>query len=220
MKHFKIKSLVILALTCYQHFQTQILDFSEAEYGITAGINYSKIQHAHNPSSARTSFLAGVFSQIPLSQNYCGWKNQHYLHVQLEYSQTGEKGDKQTLYADNYLSLLLLYEFTWKYNPSNHIFLSAGPKFSALVSQDVKNAPPDRPYQINEDGKANAYDIGIVAMGGFKFYNNKIALYLRGDYSFSDRYPNLNEYPSTGDPLAAKRKVQYGVAVGACYLIF
>lgn len=213
MKFMIFRYLMLLVLFFLSNnFNTQILDYREANIGFFSGLNYSKVENAHNPSSARKSFLVGAFALIPFYTE-CRCDKKKFVQLQLEYNQLGEKGRKKTLYATNYASLLLMYRFYFHYNKNNSFFINTGPKFSILLKQKVVNPPLGRPYSIEEDGKANPFDYGLLIMGGINI-NEKLDLFLRGDYSFSNQYPYLNEYPTTGDPLAAKRKAQFSISAG------
>ena len=138
------------------------LDFRRAKFGFILGPNLSQIHHAHNPSSPRYSFFMGAFTRIPVGI-FCSCENPiFYIQPQIEYIQTGEKGGKNTLYANNFLSIPIYFKtYPIKYNEQNYLFVQAGPRFSFLVNQNVKNPPLGRPYNISQDGKANNFDFSI-----------------------------------------------------------
>lgn len=197
-------------------------DLRRVEYGVVGGLNFSKVQHAHNPSLLpRMSFYSGVFAKIPF-QSECGCLRQNYfLQPQLEYIQLGERGAKQTLYAVNYISMpIFLKIYFLSYNKYNSFFVQLGPRFSYLVHQNVVNPPKDRPYRIDQDGKANNFDVAAAVASGFSLDNRNLELFLRFDYSFSNQYPYLNEYETTGDPLSKLRKIQYSASAGISYILF
>lgn len=107
------------------HFLNAQLDWRRTEISLVAGPNYSRIQNAHNPSDARHSFYVGVFARIPM-EILCACDNpKFYLQPQLEYIQTGEKGLKNTLYANNYLSIpIFIKTYPIKYNELSYFFFT------------------------------------------------------------------------------------------------
>ena len=56
MKNSVKKSALVLSILAYYLGFAQI-DFSSTRFGVTAGPTYSRVQNAHNPSSARVNFL-------------------------------------------------------------------------------------------------------------------------------------------------------------------
>lgn len=45
------------------------IDLGSVRYGITGGLNYSRVRHAHNPSGPRFAFNAGALAIIPISKD-------------------------------------------------------------------------------------------------------------------------------------------------------
>lgn len=197
------------------------LDWRRTKIGVVFGIDYSKVQHAHNPSGPRFSFYTSVFARIPLGI-LCACENpKFYIQPQLEYIQTGEKGLKNTLYANNYLSIpIFIKTYPIRYNEMSYFFIQAGPRFSILVNQSVVNPPKDRPYLPEQNGKANNFDLSATIAGGISFGNRSNEILLRYDYSFSDSFPSLNEFNTTGDPNAPLRKVQHIVSIAYSKTLF
>ena len=197
------------------------LDFRRAKLGFILGPNFSKVHHAHNPSSHRYSFFMGAFTRIPVGI-FCSCENPNfYIQPQIEYIQTGEKGEKNTLYANNFLSIPIYFKtYPIEFNEQNYLFVQAGPRFSFLVNQNVKNPPLGRPYDISQDGKANNFDFSISFASGISFGARKNELLFRYDYSFSNSYPYLDEYLATGDPNARLRKIQHIVSIAYSRTIF
>lgn len=215
---FRIGVLLVLFNVIFINAQ---LDFRKTVIGMVAGPNYSQIQHAHNPSKPRVSFYMGVFARIPLGILCSCETPKFYLQPQLEYVQTGEAGLKTTLYANNYLSIpIFLKTYPIKYNDRNFFFVQFGPRFSYLVGQRVVDPPRGRPYAISKDGKANNFDVSATIASGISFGERNHELLLRYDYSFTDAYPNLNEYAATGDPNAQLRKVQHIVSLAYSVVLF
>lgn len=106
----------------------------ETRLGVIAGPDYSRVRNAHNPSSARTSFFAGLFALTPLD-----YDNQFYLQTQVEYLQAGEKGGKSgATYANNYISVPIYFKAYFS-EAESEFFGMFGPRFAFLINQEVKN---------------------------------------------------------------------------------
>lgn len=220
-KKFIIKKLLIVILLNNITLIYAQLDLKKKEVGIIFGSNFSQIQNAHNPSEPRYSFFSGLYIRIPIGILCNCDLPKIYLQPQLEYFQAGEKGQATTLYANNYLSFpLYLKLYPIRYNKFNYFFFQIGPRFSILVNQNVVDPPKGRPYLINQQGKANPFDLSVSTVGGVSFGSRKNELLLRYDYSFSNSYPNLNEYEATGDPKSKLRKIQHVFSIAYSRIIF
>ena len=114
------------------------VDFSSTRFGLIAGPTYSRIQNAHNPSSSRISFYGGALAIIPI-----GGDDMFYLQPQVEYLSAGEKGDGETVYANNYLSVSVYFKAYFFFFFSE-FFGQLGPRFGFLLSQKVEN--PSRSF--------------------------------------------------------------------------
>ena len=62
------KLLIISAGFIFTPIFSQV-DFSSTRFGLIAGPTYSRIQNAHNPSSARISFYGGALALIPIGSD-------------------------------------------------------------------------------------------------------------------------------------------------------
>ena len=109
------------------------VDFSSTRFGLIAGPTYSRIQNAHNPSSSRISFYGGALAIIPI-----GGDDMFYLQPQVEYLSAGEKGDGETVYANNYLSVPVYFKAYFS-EAESEFFGQLGPRFGFLLSQKVEN---------------------------------------------------------------------------------
>ena len=97
MKNTTKKLMLGFAILAFSLSFAQV-DFSSTRFGLIAGPTYSRIQNAHNPSSARISFYGGALALIPI-----GGDDMFYLQPQLEYLSAGEKGGGSAVYANNYI---------------------------------------------------------------------------------------------------------------------
>ena len=113
-KSFKKIALSLSVFASFFSFAQ--IDFSSTRFGLTVGPTYSRVQNAHNPSSARVNFFAGAFAIIPV-----GGDDMFYLQPGVEYLGAGENGDNGTKYGGNYLSVPI---FILK-----HIFLKLNQNF-------------------------------------------------------------------------------------------
>jgi hypothetical protein len=110
-------------------------------FGVTAGLNYSRVSNAHNPSGPRYTFQGGALALIPV-----GKANQFYIQPEVLYYGAGETGkDKDVknvdgydaVYANNYLSVPLYFKGYFSESESEFFGL-IGPRFNFLLSQNVK----------------------------------------------------------------------------------
>lgn len=138
------------------------VDFSSTRFGLIAGPTYSRIQNAHNPSSSRISFYGGALAIIPI-----GGDDMFYLQPQVEYLSAGKKGDGETVYANNYLSVPVYFKAYFS-EAESEFFRQLGPRFGFLLSQKVEN-PSRSIYNVEEFGKAAAFDLAISAGLGFSY---------------------------------------------------
>ena len=155
------KLLIISAGFIFTPIFSQV-DFSSTRFGLIAGPTYSRIQNAHNPSSSRISFYGGALAIIPI-----GGDDMFYLQPQVEYLSAGEKGDAETVYANNYLSVPVYFKAYFS-EAESEFFGQLGPRFGFLLSQKVEN-PSRSIYNVEEFGKAAAFDLAISAGLGFSY---------------------------------------------------
>lgn len=186
------------------------IDLSSTRFGLVAGPNYSRIQNAHLPSSARISFFGGAFALIPIGND-----DMFYLQPQIEYLSSGEKGKETTLYANNYISVPIYFKAYFS-EAESEFFVQAGPRFAFLVSQKVEN--PSRPqfYTIETFGKSASFDLAVSAGIGFS-YKRKWEILGRYDYGISNTLPDLmGKEPELSGSNSTKR--QHILSLGISYI--
>lgn len=186
------------------------LQLRETRFGVVAGPNYSRVRNAHNPSSARTSFFAGILALTPLD-----YDNEFYLQTQLEYLEAGERGGESgATYANNYISLPIYLKGYFS-EAESEFFGFLGPRFGYLLSQKVDK--PSRPiYNVDREGRVRKFDFAVS--GGFGFsYKRKWEASFRYDWGFSNTLPDLKE-ENIADPNSKKNKPQHVVSVGLSHV--
>lgn len=202
------KLLIISAGFIFTPIFSQV-DFSSTRFGLIAGPTYSRIQNAHNPSSSRISFYGGALAIIPI-----GGDDMFYLQPQVEYLSAGEKGDGETVYANNYLSVPVYFKAYFS-EAESEFFGQLGPRFGFLLSQKVEN-PSRSIYNVEEFGKAAALDLAISAGLGFS-YKRKLEIVGRFDFGVSNNLPDLmGKEPQDGATNSTKR--QHVLSAGITYI--
>lgn len=202
------KLLIISAGFIFTPIFSQV-DFSSTRFGLIAGPTYSRIQNAHNPSSSRISFYGGALAIIPI-----GGDDMFYLQPQVEYLSAGEKGDGETVYANNYLSVPVYFKAYFS-EAESEFFGILGPRFGFAINQTIKN-PSKAIYAADQYGKTAAFDFALSGGLGFS-YKRKWEIFARFDYGFTDTLPDLKG-KEPQDPNSFKNKKQSVVSGGISYI--
>ena len=206
-KSFKKIALSLSVFASFFSFAQ--IDFSSTRFGLTAGPTYSRVQNAHNPSSARVNFFAGAFAIIPV-----GGDDMFYLQPGVEYLGAGENGDNGTKYGSSYLSVPVYFKAYFS-EAESEFFGQLGPRFGFLLSQKVEN-PSRSIYNVEEFGKAAAFDLAISAGLGFS-YKRKLEIVGRFDFGISNNLPDLmGKEPQDGTTNSTKR--QHVLSAGITYI--
>lgn len=198
---------------------------SGTRFGVTGGLNYSRVKNAHNPSGPRYTFQAGVLALIPI-----GSDNQFYLQPEVLYYGAGETGkDKDAknvdgynaVYANDYLSVPVYFKGYFS-EAESEFFGLVGPRFNFLLNEKVKNAPVKRAY-YNPDvtdpnlpgvnGKASSFNFGIGLGVGYS-YKRQLEVALKYDFGLSDTYKGLRKEPNGSD----KNKSEQVISLGLSYI--
>lgn len=185
------------------------IDFSSTRFGLTVGPTYSRVQNAHNPSSARVNFFAGAFAIIPV-----GGDDMFYLQPGVEYLGAGENGDNGTKYGSSYLSVPVYFKAYFS-EAESEFFGILGPRFGFAMSQNIKN-PSKAIYAADQYGKTAAFDFALSGGLGFS-YKRKWEIFARFDYGFTDTLPDLKG-KEPQDPNSFKNKKQHVVSGGISYI--
>ncbi|GGP04997.1 hypothetical protein GCM10010992_19440 [Cloacibacterium rupense] len=208
MKNSVKKSALVLSILAYYLGFAQI-DFSSTRFGVTAGPTYSRVQNAHNPSSARVNFFAGAFAIIPI-----GGDDMFYLQPGVEYLGAGENGQGSAKYGSNYISVPLYFKAYFS-EAESEFFGQLGPRFGFLLSQSIKN-PTKSIYNEQEYGKAAGFDFAVSAGLGFSF-KRKLEIFTRFDYGITDNLPDLKG-KEPFDASSFKTKKQHVLSAGISYI--
>ena len=107
------------------------IDFSSTRFGVTAGPTFSRVQNAHNPSSARVSFYGGFLAIVPI-----GGDDMFYLQPEIEYLGAGENGQNSAVYASNYISVPVYFKAYFS-EAESEFFGQLGPRFGFLLNQSI-----------------------------------------------------------------------------------
>ena len=214
-KSFKKIALSLSVFASFFSFAQ--IDFSSTRFGLTAGPTYSRVQNAHNPSSARVNFFAGAFAIIPV-----GGDDMFYLQPGVEYLGAGENGDNGTKYGGNYLSVPIYFKAYFS-EAESEFFGQLGPRFGFAIGQTIKNAPLKYYngqllpiYETNYFGKTATFDFALSGGLGFS-YKRKWEIFARFDYGFTDTLPDLKG-KEPQDPNSFKNKKQHVVSGGISYI--
>ncbi|AZA84986.1 PorT family protein [Chryseobacterium lactis] len=221
MKKLLLASALTLSALSFAQVQ-----WKSTRFGLTAGLNYSRVANAHNPSGPRYTFQGGALALIPV-----GKSNQFFIQPEVLYYGAGETGkDKDAkgkdgydaVYANNYLSVPLYFKGYFS-EAESEFFGLVGPRFNFLVNQNVKNAPIGRPYYDPDvtdpkqpagvSGKANSFNWGIGLGIGYS-YKRQLEVALKYDLGLSDTYPDLKRETGGTD----KKKSEQVLALTLSYI--
>ncbi|MEG0928155.1 MULTISPECIES: porin family protein [Chryseobacterium] len=198
-----MKKLLFASALAISTFSFAQVQWENTRFGLTGGLNYSRVANAHNPSGPRYTFQGGALALIPV-----GKANQFFIQPEVLYYGAGETGkDKDAkgrdgydaVYANNYLSVPLYFKGYFSESESEFFGL-LGPRFNFLVSQDVKNTPIGRSYYDPDvtdpaqppgvNGKAKSFNWGLGLGVGYS-YKRQLEVAVKYDLGLSDTYPGL-----------------------------
>ncbi|WP_250255027.1 porin family protein [Chryseobacterium sp. Marseille-Q3244] len=221
MKKLLLASALTLSTLSFAQVQ-----WKNTRFGVTAGLNYSRVSNAHNPSGPRYAFQGGALALIPV-----GKTNQFYIQPEVLYYGAGETGKDSdaknasgynAVYANNYLSVPLYFKGYFSESESE-FFGFLGPRFNFLLNQNVKDAPATRPYYYPDgsdpsqppgvNGKANSFNWGIGFGVGYS-YKRQLEVAVKYDLGLSDTYPNLGKEKGGSD----KKKSEQVIALTLNYI--
>lgn len=221
MKKLLLASALGLSVLSFAQVQ-----WNNTRFGVTAGLNYSRVSNAHNPSGPRYTFQGGALALIPV-----GKANQFFIQPEVLYYGAGETGkDKDAkgvsgydaVYANNYLSVPLYFKGYFS-EAESEFFGLIGPRFNFLLNQNVKNAPANRPYYDPDvtdpsqpagvNGKANSFNWGLGFGVGYS-YKRQLEVAVKYDLGLGDTYPGLAKEYKGSD----KKKSEQVLALTLSYI--
>lgn len=222
-----MKKLLFATLVLFSTISFAQIDLGSTRYGVTAGVNYSAVRFAHNPSGKLFSFQAGGLALIPIDKN-----DQFYLQPEVLYYGAGESGkDKDAkgtagydaIYSNTYISVPI-YVKAYFSEAESEFFALAGPRFNFLIAQKVTD--PSKPHYTiegvdypgvgNVNGKASSFNYGLAFGLGYS-YKRQLELALKYDLGIGDTYKGLKNEPGT-DPNIGKKKTEHVVSLGLTYI--
>lgn len=222
-----MKKLLVATLVLFSTISFAQIDLGSTRYGLTAGVNYSRVRHAHNPSGPIFAFQAGALALIPVDKN-----DQFYLQPEVVYYGAGESGkDKDAKgtpgydakYANTYISVPVYFKGYFS-EAASEFFAMAGPRFNFLIGQKVTD--PSKPHYTEEgvnypgvgnvNGKASSFNFALGFGLGYSF-KRQVEFAVKYDLGLGDTYKGLKNEPGN-DPNISKKKTEHVVSVGLSYI--
>lgn len=149
---------------------------AQVQFGVKAGLNRASLNYsgsAVNDLGVKYDFNAGIFSSIPLFNNF-------YLQPELMYSGQGS-GFTDSIPADanyNYLNLPVLF----KYQHSSGLFAETGPQIGFLLSAKLKSDG----QTIDNKNYTQSTDFSWVLGIGYKLSEINLGIDLRYNYGLTN----------------------------------
>ncbi|MCD5968199.1 porin family protein [Riemerella anatipestifer] len=220
MKKIVLAGLVLVSSLSFAQINIQ---FENTRFGVSGGVNYSGVKHAHNPSGKRLGFQVGALALIPADN-----EDQFYLQPEVQYYQAGETGynkqvgDKNTKYYNDYISVPI-YVKGYFSEAESEFFGLFGPRFNFLIKQTVES-PSRQVYTIegndprypNLNGKASSFNFGLGVGLGFS-YKRQLEVALKYDLGLSNTYRHMVE-SYTGDLSTEKKKSEQVLSLTLNYI--
>ncbi|MDY3318166.1 PorT family protein [Riemerella anatipestifer] len=220
MKKIVLAGLVLVSSLSFAQINIQ---FENTRFGVSGGVNYSGVKHAHNPSGKRLGFQVGALALIPADN-----EDQFYLQPEVQYYQAGETGynkqvgDKNTKYYNDYISVPI-YVKGYFSEAESEFFGLFGPRFNFLIKQTVES-PSRQVYTIegndprypNLNGKASSFNFGLGFGFGFS-YKRQLEIAVKYDIGLSNTYPRMVE-SYTKDLYTEKKKSEQVLSLTLNYI--
>lgn len=148
-----MKKVLIVLLLC---FGMSTVNAQMFKFGLKAGANFSNLEGDNVDGSTYTSYHFGAVLEFKLLENLS-------LQPELLYSSQGTKVNEESLdkINYNYVTVPVLAKF---YLISNKLSLEAGPQFSFLVDQNVK-----------DQFEGETFDFGLAGGLGLNITDNFFA---------------------------------------------
>lgn len=189
--------LLLLTLLFFQ------VCFAQFTFGAKAGINLSNIDQEALNSNMRTSFHAGVLTEIP-------WGKRFYFATEILYSSQGFREKKNDPSEEPIEELVtefgyLQVPFLLKYRVIEGLNIQAGPQIGLLVSAITRgnNHKQDNKYLYLD------FEYGAVFGLGYKFYQG-LFIQARYNWGFGEIY-DKEKVENLENPIANNRVFQFSV---------
>lgn len=189
---------LITSLLVFQVSQAQF------KFGAKAGVNLSNIYQESLDSNLRTSFHAGLITEIPMGERF-------YFSTEILYSSQGylEKANEPPEDEAHNITTEFGYlqaPFLLKYRIIEGLNVQLGPQIGLLVSAITRdnNQKQDNKYLYSD------FEYGAVFGLGYKFYPR---LFVQGRYNWGlgEIYDKEKVENLEIDPIANNRVIQFSV---------
>lgn len=179
------------------------LSYSQFTFGTKAGVNLSNIDQKDLDSNIRTSFHAGVLTEIP-------WGKRFYFATEILYSSQGYREKRNISSEEQHEELVtefgyLQAPFILKYRIIEGLNIQAGPQIGLLVSAITRgnNQKQDNKYLYLD------FEYGAVFGLGYKFYPG-LFIQARYNWGFGEVY-DKEKVENLENPIAYNRVIQLSV---------
>lgn len=160
---------------------------AQVDFGIRAGVNFSTLYNTFDDVDTQTGLLAGVYLQIPVSNNFI-------IQPELLYSAKGVEDEEPAgaeVFHLNYITVPLFLKYKFTLQGALTPYIAAGPYIAYLtdnyVTRDGKTVTEEvsaiRDYDIGASIGAGLeysgfnfgvrYSIGFVPIGTFETVDDK-----------------------------------------------
>ncbi|MEH6407008.1 MAG: porin family protein [Leeuwenhoekiella sp.] len=166
------------------------------EYGVKAGVNFASVtgNDIKDPDS-RTSFNAGIFAEIPLSDAFSVQPEVYYSGQGYDIKEINQANEFDTSdnieYQLDYINVPLLAKFYIV----DGLSVQAGPSFNFKVNEEIDYHPNADSGDIDLD-RAKDFELGGAAGIAYKFYGG---FFVEGryNYGFTNLFENRDIHNST-----------------------
>jgi len=183
MKSVKIliSALMLVATVAVSTAQDKV-DNTESKsvtFGVKGGVNFSTVVGGDENPDSRTSFHAGLFTEIPVSDMFSVQLEALYSGQGFDTDLRGSDGDKAEVQLD-YINVPVLA----KIYITKGLSVEAGPQFSFLVNDEYDFNPNSNDGDVdlnNTRFEPNKFDFGLA--GGLTF-QTEMGLFATGRYTY------------------------------------
>ncbi|VXC06462.1 conserved exported hypothetical protein [Flavobacterium sp. 9AF] len=164
----KIVATLAFALMTSLGVNAQSKD-SNAEFGVKGGVNFSNMYTDDvDDENVLTSFNAGVYAKLPISDNIAIQPELLYSRKGAELVYNNALAEGTAKFKLNYIELPVLF----KVNLTDNFNIHAGPYFAYLVNAQVTNETENGTFNFEDNynnDDFNKFDYGLSAGVGLDF---------------------------------------------------
>jgi len=162
-------------------------------FGVKGGVNFANVVGGNESTDSRTSFHAGVFTEIPVSDVFSVQVEALYSGQGFDVKNLqGSDGDNAEVQLD-YINVPVLA----KIYVTKGLSIDVGPQFSYLINDEFDFNPNSNDGDINLDNtpyEPNKFDVGVA--GGLTF-QTEMGLFATGRYTYG--FTKLYDTNKSGD---------------------